>query len=54
MELRKVQVQEVRKEFELNSFGDVVSILFRRIVVEYFLSEDESEIGLEWFDGEDE
>lgn len=33
---------------------DVVIILVRRIVVEYLFSEDESEIGFEWFDGEDE
>lgn len=33
---------------------DVAIILVRRIVVEYFFSEDESEIGFEWLDGEDE
>lgn len=54
MELRKVQVQEARKEPESNSFGDVASILSRRIAVEYSSSEDESETGSEWSDGEDE
>lgn len=54
MELRKVQVQEARKEPESNGFGDVASILARRIAVEYSSSEDESETGSEWSDGEDE
>ena len=54
MELRKVQVQEARKAPESNGFGDVASILARRIAVEYSSSEDESETGSEWSDGEDE
>ena len=57
MELRKVQVQEARKEQhnETNGFAqDVASILARRIAVEYSSSEDESETGSEWSDGEDE
>lgn len=56
MELRKVQVQEARKEQHNDSNGvaDVASILARRIAVEYSSSEDESETGSEWSDGEDE
>ena len=54
MELRKVQGQEARKEPESNGFGDVASILARRIAVEYSSSEDESEAGSEWSDGEDD
>lgn len=57
MELRKVQVQEARKEQHSGSNGfaqDVASILARRIAVEYSSSEDESETGSEWSDGEDE
>jgi len=54
MELRKVQVQEARKEPESNGFADVASILARRIAVEYSSSEDESETGSEWSDGEDD
>lgn len=56
MELRKVQVQEAKKEQhdDKNGFMDVATILARRIAVEYSSSEDESETGSEWSDGEDE
>ena len=56
MELRKVQDQKARKEQEndsTNGFMDVASILARRIAVEYSSSEDESETGSEWSDGEE-
>ena len=49
MELRKVQVQEAKKEEKKDDFAmDVASILARRIAVEYSSSEDESETGSEW------
>lgn len=56
MELRKVQVQEAKNEQrnDTNGFMDVATILARRIAVEYSSSEDESETGSEWSDGEDE
>lgn len=56
MELRKVQVQEAKKEqhSDTNGIMDVATILARRIAVEYSSSEDESETGSEWSDGEDE
>lgn len=56
MELRKVQVQEAKDEQrnDTNGFMDVATILARRIAVEYSSSEDESETGSEWSDGEDE
>ena len=48
MELRKVQVQEAKKEEKKDDFAmDVASILARRIAVEYSSSE-ESETGSEW------
>lgn len=55
MELRKVQVQEAKKERkdDGNDTMDVASILARRIAVEYSSSEDESETGSEWDDDED-
>ena len=54
MELRKVQVQEAKKERkEEDNDMDVASILARRIAVEYSSSEDESETGSEWDDDED-
>ena len=48
MELRKVQVQEAKKEqhSDTNGIMDVATILARRIAVEYSSSEDESETGL--------
>lgn len=56
MALRKVQDQEAKNEQrkDTNGFMDVATILARRIAVEYSSSEDESETGSEWSDGEDE
>lgn len=56
MELRKVKTQEAKNEQrnDTNGFMDVATILARRIAVEYSSSEDESETGSEWSDGEDE